>query len=124
MQVLQVPSVPAYIERLRDGPSEADQLFRDLLIGVTHFFRDPEAFAVLASDVIPRLVDVAALDGTLRVWTPGCSTGEEAYSVAILLREQILRQDSRSRVQIFAGDIDDERSEEHTSELQSPCNLV
>ena len=111
MQVLQAPSVAAYIERLRDGPSEADQLFRDLLIGVTHFFRDPEAFAVLASDVIPRLVDVATLDGTLRVWTPGCSTGEEAYSVAILLREQILRQDSRSRVQIFAGDIDDEALE-------------
>src|SRR5206468_9585616 len=110
-QVLQAPSVAAYIERLRDGPSEADQLFRDLLIGVTHFFRDPEAFAVLANDVIPRLVDVATLDGTLRVWTPGCSTGEEAYSVAILLREQILRQDSRSRVQIFAGDIDDEALE-------------
>src|SRR6266446_6881180 len=111
MQVLQVPSVPAYIERLRDGPSEADQLFRDLLIGVTHFFRDQQAFATLASDVIPRLVDVAALDGALRVWIPGCSTGEEAYSVAILLREQILRQDSRSRVQIFAGDIDDEALE-------------
>ncbi len=111
MQVLQAATVTAYIERLRDGPSEADQLFRDLLIGVTHFFRDPEAFAVLANDVIPRLVDVATLDGTLRVWTPGCSTGEEAYSVAILLREQILRQDSRSRVQIFAGDIDDEALE-------------
>ena len=111
MQVLQAATVTAYIERLRDGPSEADQLFRDLLIGVTHFFRDPEAFTVLANDVIPRLVDVATLDGTLRVWTPGCSTGEEAYSVAILLREQILRQDSRSRVQIFAGDIDDEALE-------------
>jgi len=111
MQVLQAPSVAGYIERLREGPSEADQLFRDLLIGVTHFFRDPDAFAVLASDVIPRLVDVATLDGTLRVWTPGCSTGEEAYSVAILLREQILRQDSRSRVQIFAGDLDDEALE-------------
>ncbi len=111
MQVLQAATVAAYIERLRDDPSEADQLFRDLLIGVTHFFRDPEAFAALASDVIPRLVDVAKLDGTLRVWTPGCSTGEEAYSVAILLREQILRQDARARVQIFAGDIDDEALE-------------
>jgi two-component system CheB/CheR fusion protein len=111
MQVLQAATVAAYVERLHDGPSEADQLFRDLLIGVTHFFRDPEAFAVLASDVIPRLVDVAKLDGTLRVWTPGCSTGEEAYSLAILIREQILRQDSRARVLIFAGDIDDEALE-------------
>jgi len=107
MQVLQAASVAEYIERLREGPGEADQLFRDMLIGVTHFFRDADAFEVLARDVIPRLVDVATVDGTLRVWTPGCSTGEEAYSVAILLREQILRQDSRSQVQIFAGDIDD-----------------
>lgn len=111
MQVLQAASVAEYIERLREGPGEADQLFRDLLIGVTHFFRDTEAFDVLARDVIPRLVSVAAVDGTLRVWTPGCSTGEEAYSVAILLREQILKQDARSRVQIFAGDIDDEALE-------------
>ena len=111
MQVLQAPSVAAYIEQLRESPGEADQLFRDLLIGVTHFFRDPEAFAALERDVIPRLVDVASVDGTLRVWTPGCATGEEAYSVAILLREQILRRDARTRVQIFAGDIDDEALE-------------
>src|SRR5690242_16994286 len=111
MQVLQAPSVAAYIDRLHEIPGEADELFHDLLIGVTHFFRDPEAFAVLARDVIPRLVEVAAVDGTLRVWTPGCSTGEETYSVAILLREEILRRDARSRVQIFAGDIDDEALE-------------
>jgi len=111
MQVLQAASAAAYIERLHEGTGEAEQLFRDLLIGVTHFFRDPEAFAALARDVIPRLVDVATVDGTLRVWTPGCSTGEESYSLAILLREQILRQDSRTRVQIFAGDIDDEALE-------------
>jgi two-component system CheB/CheR fusion protein len=111
LQVLQAPSVAAYIERLHEVPGEADQLFRDLLIGVTHFFRDPQAFAALAHDVIPRLVEVATVDGTLRVWAPGCSTGEEAYSVAILLREEILRRDARTRVQIFAGDIDDEALE-------------
>src|SRR5260370_28429543 len=105
MQVLQSASVAAYIERLREGTGEAEQLFRDLLIGVTHFFRDPEAFAALARDVIPRLVDVATVDGTLRVWTPGCSTGEEPYSVAILLREPILRQASVVWGQVFAGAI-------------------
>jgi two-component system, chemotaxis family, CheB/CheR fusion protein len=108
MQVLQVPSVVGYVARLRNDPKEADLLFRDLLIGVTHFFRDPAAFEVLARDVIPRIVDHAGADGAIRVWTPGCATGEEAYSVAILLKEEMNRKDVRPRVQIFAGDIDDE----------------
>jgi two-component system CheB/CheR fusion protein len=111
MQVLQVPSVADYIDRLRQDPKEPDQLFRDLLIGVTHFFRDPEAFVVLARDVIPRLIELASVDGTLRVWTPGCATGEETYSIAILLKEAILERDSMPKVQIFAGDIDDEALE-------------
>jgi len=111
MQVLQVPSVADYIDRLRQDPKEPDQLFRDLLIGVTHFFRDAEAFAVLARDVIPRLIELASVDGTLRVWTPGCATGEETYSIAILLKEAILKRDSMPKVQIFAGDIDDEALE-------------
>ena len=111
LQVLRVPTVAHYIDRLREDPKEAEQLFRDLLIGVTHFFRDPEAFAVLAREVMPRLVELASVDGTLRVWTPGCATGEETYSIAILLREAILKQDSMPKVQIFAGDIDDEALE-------------
>jgi two-component system CheB/CheR fusion protein len=108
MQVLQVPSVVGYVARLRNDPKEADQLFRDLLIGVTHFFRDPEAFGVLAREVIPRIVKHAGSEGNIRVWTPGCATGEEAYSVAILLEEEMLERDVRPRVQVFAGDIDDE----------------
>jgi two-component system CheB/CheR fusion protein len=108
MQVLQVPSVVGYVARLRSDPKEADQLFRDLLIGVTHFFRDPAAFAVLAREVIPRIVEHAGSDGSIRVWTPGCATGEEAYSVAILFKEEMLERDVRPRVQVFAGDIDDE----------------
>ena len=108
MQVHQLASVPAYVERLRQDPQEAEQLFRDLLIGVTHFFRDPEAFAALEREVIPRLLDQAGAEGTIRIWAPGCATGEEAYSVAILFREAMQRRDARPRVQIFAGDIDDE----------------
>ncbi|HEX2647299.1 MAG TPA: chemotaxis protein CheB, partial [Candidatus Dormibacteraeota bacterium] len=111
MQVLQIVSVPAYIERLREDPKEADQLFRDLLIGVTHFFRDVDAFAALSREVIPRLLEVGTADGSLRVWTPGCATGEETYSVAILLYEEMLRRGVRPKVQIFAGDIDDEALE-------------
>jgi two-component system, chemotaxis family, CheB/CheR fusion protein len=108
MQVHQLASVPAYVERLRQDPQEAEQLFRDLLIGVTHFFRDPQAFAVLEREVIPRLLDHAGAEGQLRIWAPGCATGEEAYSVAILFREAMQRREARPRVQVFAGDIDDE----------------
>jgi two-component system, chemotaxis family, CheB/CheR fusion protein len=111
MQVLQMPSVAGYVARLRNDTTEADQLFRDLLIGVTHFFRDPAAFQALAREVIPRLVKHAGAEGLIRVWTPGCATGEEAYSVAVLLKEEMFKKDVRPRVQIFAGDIDDEALE-------------
>jgi two-component system CheB/CheR fusion protein len=111
MQVHQLASVPAYIERLRQDPPEAELLFRDLLIGVTHFFRDPQAFAALEREVIPRLLDHAGAEGEIRIWAPGCATGEEAYSVAILFREAMQRREARARVQIFAGDIDDEALE-------------
>jgi two-component system CheB/CheR fusion protein len=111
MQVLQVPSVVGYLSRLRNDPKESDQLFRDLLIGVTHFFRDPQAFAALAREVIPKVVARAGPEGPIRVWTPGCATGEEAYSVAILLKEEMARRDYRCAVQVFAGDIDEEALE-------------
>ena len=111
MQVKQIANVTPYLELLRQEPAEVEALFRDLLIGVTHFFRDPEAFAVLERDVIPSIVEAAGPDGNIRVWAPGCATGEEAYSIAILLRERILLQEGRQRVQIFAGDIDDDALE-------------
>jgi two-component system, chemotaxis family, CheB/CheR fusion protein len=111
MLVLQIASASDYVERIRQDPREAEQLFRDLLIGVTQFFRDPQAFAELARDVVPQIVRQAGPDGAVRVWTPGCATGEEAYSVAILLKEEEARQEVRPRVQIFAGDIDDEALE-------------
>jgi two-component system CheB/CheR fusion protein len=111
MQVLQSRSVSAYLERLRQDPKEVEALFRDLLIGVTHFFRDAEAFKVLARAVVPAILEHAGPEGSVRVWTPGCATGEEAFSVAILLREEMARRDLRPRVQIFAGDIDDEALE-------------
>src|SRR5262245_37336439 len=111
MQVQRIVSVAAYVDFLRQDGRETDQLFRDLLIGVTQFFRDPAAFAVLEREVIPRLFAQAGPEGALRIWTPGCATGEEAYSVAILVREEMQRSDLRPRVQIFAGDIDDEALE-------------
>ncbi|HUB12193.1 MAG TPA: CheR family methyltransferase [Acetobacteraceae bacterium] len=106
MHVLQIEEVPAFIARLRRDPREVSLLFQDLLIGVTSFFRDPDAFAAIARDVVPNLFDGKGPDDTVRVWVAGCATGEEAYSIAILLREA---SPSRGgpKLQIFASDIDD-----------------
>ncbi|MBS0523401.1 MAG: hypothetical protein JSS04_07160, partial [Proteobacteria bacterium] len=107
MQVLQLDSVPAFIERLRKEPGEVDTLLQDLLIGVTNFFRDPQAFAALEEKVIPALFEGKGPDDTVRVWVPGCSTGEEAYSIAILLREHMPKGQGAPKLQIFASDIDE-----------------
>ena len=82
-------------------------LFRDLLIGVTNFFRDPEAFAALAELVVPGLLEGKGASDTVRIWVPGCATGEEAYSLAILMREHLDTTRSPAKVQIFATDIDE-----------------
>ena len=105
MQVLQLDTVPAYIARLREDSSELEALFRELLIGVTEFFRDPAAFAALQAQAPTLLAGKGAAD-TLRVWVPGCATGEEAYSIAIALREAMPARGA-PKVQIFASDIDD-----------------
>ena len=96
----------AYVESLNQDTKEAEQLFRDLLISVTHFFRDPEVFDLLATRVIPRLFEGKDSDGSVRVWVPGCATGEEAYSIAMLLREHMDTLETPPQVQVFATDID------------------
>ncbi len=107
MQVLQIDEVPQFLERLRKEPHEADLLFQDLLIGVTSFFRDAEAFQSLEKEVIPRLFEGKGADDSVRVWVPGCSTGEEAYSIAILLREYLPKSHAAPKLQIFGSDIDE-----------------
>ena len=106
MQVVQCHNIDGYIDRLRGDPSEVQHLFQDLLIGVTQFFRDPAEFEILEREVIPRLFDGKGADDRIRVWVLGCATGEEAYSLAILLREQMAKMDVAPHVQIFATDID------------------
>src|SRR6185295_4604332 len=100
------PSAQEYLELLNRDRNEVEQLFRDLLIRVTHFFRDPEAFDLLAAKVVPRLFEGKDADGFVRVWVPGCATGEEAYSLAILLREHLDGIKQPPHVQVFATDID------------------
>ncbi len=107
MHVTQSASAASYLAHLRATPAEATELFNDLLINVTNFFRDPEAFAALAATVVAQLFADRGPDKTLRVWIPGCATGEEAYSIAIMLREQMASRSQSPRVQIFATDIDE-----------------
>ena len=107
MHVLQTDEVSGYVEQLRKLPHEAELLFRELLISVTRFFRDREAFEALETQVIPGLLADPGSTETIRVWVVGCATGEEAYSVAILLKEALLRSESRRPVQVFATDLDD-----------------
>ncbi|WPL16982.1 Autoinducer 2 sensor kinase/phosphatase LuxQ [Thiorhodovibrio winogradskyi] len=98
----------AYFERLRRDPEqkELQALVKDMLIGVTSFFRDPEVFDQLQNQVLPHLLQAKKPGEVIRVWVPGCSTGEEAFSLAILLRESLDRLQRVHEVQIFATDID------------------
>ena len=107
MHVVDAKAIPAYIEELKRSPKEVTLLFRDLLIRVTSFFRDEETFQALATRVIPRLFEGKMADDTVRLWVPGCATGEEAYSLAILLREHMDGLSAAPKVQLFATDIDE-----------------
>ena len=106
MAVQQIESIDAYVKYLHQTPDEVEALFRDLLIGVTNFFRDPIAFKALEEQVISRLFDGKTADNAVRVWSAGCSTGEEAYSIAILLQERIEALKQSFKAQVFATDID------------------
>jgi len=96
----------AYRDILRRDPAELDLLAKDLLINVTSFFRDSKVFELLETTIIPRLIAEQPRDLPLRVWVAGCSTGEEAYSLAMILREQLSGAKSRAMLQIFASDVD------------------
>src|SRR5262249_49523232 len=95
-----------YLEKLRADPEEAQLLSDDLLCNLTGFFRDPAAFAKLAADIIPGLFAAKDCPDSLRVWSVGCASGEEAYSIAILCLEEAGRQPGAPRIQIFASDLD------------------
>ena len=107
MQVRQLDTIGGYVELLRQEPTEVGALFRDLLINVTNFFRDSDAFETLAALVIPQLFEGCGADETVRVWVPGCATGEEVYSIGILLCEAMDQLTARPRIQLFATDIDE-----------------
>lgn len=108
MAIHQIEWVDSYVQYVRENPVEAELLFKELLIGVTCFFRDPEVWQQLKQEVLPALLAANPAGGMLRAWVAACSTGEEAYTVAILFAEVLedLKPAARFSIQIFATDID------------------
>jgi two-component system CheB/CheR fusion protein len=105
LQLARKASLDEYVSQLTADPIELDALYRDLLIGVTRFFRDAEAFKRIEHDVLPELVARIAPEQELRAWVAACGTGEEAYSVAILLHEAVERLGAHARIRVFATDV-------------------
>lgn len=106
MQVNQLTSLSDYHSYIEEKPEEIEELFKDLLISVTNFFRDDEAFHSLKQHVIPKLFEDKNKEDQLRIWIPGCATGEEAYSIAMLLTEYSRNVTGAPDIQLFATDID------------------
>lgn len=100
-----IEDTEVYARYLKENLGEAHALFKELLINVTSFFRDPEAFAALERDILPQLCQDKADDYLFRVWVAGCATGEEAYSIAILLRERMAQTHQEFKVQIYSTDL-------------------
>jgi two-component system, chemotaxis family, CheB/CheR fusion protein len=107
MMLQKIEGIEKYVAYLRENPSEVETLCQDLLINVTSFFREPAAFDALKKNVFPHIARKASADIPVRIWVPGCSTGEEAYSIAISLVEFMDDNRIRQPVQIFATDLDD-----------------
>ncbi|MFH2125591.1 MAG: CheR family methyltransferase, partial [Pseudomonadota bacterium] len=106
LNIQQIPEINKYLRFVQTNPEELDTLFKDLLIGVTSFFRDPEAFEFIKEKVIPKLLDQLKPKEALRVWVPGCSTGEEVYSLVIIIKECLAKAGKEVPLQVFGTDID------------------
>ncbi len=108
MGIHQIGKMAGYVRYLQENPQEMDLLFKELLIGVTNFFRDPAAWDQLRDQAIPALLTSRSSGQALRAWVPGCSTGEEAYSLAIVLKEaaEKFKHKGKFMIQIFATDLD------------------
>ena len=124
MGLHQIDKIANYVRYLRENPREVELLFKELLIGVTSFFRDPAAWDHLAQEVLPELFRSRPTTGTLRAWVPGCSTGEEAYSLAIVLSEALDQLAPQNLTfQIFATDLDRDAIEKARQGIY-PANIA
>jgi two-component system, chemotaxis family, CheB/CheR fusion protein len=108
MSVHQFEDASQYVRYLEDHPDEVKILFKELLIGVTNFFRNAEAFDALRKKILPKMLSRKPENYELRIWTPGCATGEEVYSLAMVIREYMDELKHNFKVQLFGTDIDEE----------------
>ncbi len=112
MVINHINKMSQYAEYLRTHPNELEALYNDMLIGVTNFFREPDTFDMLRETVFPKLMEKRSLKEPIRVWVPGCSTGEEAYSFAIAIQEYLERNMIRNlQIQIFGTDVNEKNIE-------------
>ena len=125
MAIHQLARIGDYVHHLRENPQEIDLLFKELLIGVTNFFRDPATWAYLQEKTLPDLLAATPPGTTLRAWVAGCSSGEEAYSLAIIFRElqEQRKPHERCSLQIFATDLDPDAIEKARRALY-PANIA
>ncbi|MEZ5393011.1 MAG: chemotaxis protein CheB [Bryobacterales bacterium] len=122
MGLRHIHTLEEYLRQLRTDPDEVRSLFRDLLIGVTRFFREKKAWSDLETQVVAKIVANKSLNEPVRIWVPGCASGEEAYSHAILFYEQFVKQGNALDLQIFATDLD-ERAIEFARASLYPQNI-
>jgi two-component system, chemotaxis family, CheB/CheR fusion protein len=107
MALQKIESLPDYVKFVQSSPTELRLLYKDMLISVTSFFRDPESFETLKTLIFPRLLESKETGGQIRLWIPACSTGEEAYSLVIALFEFLGERAQEFRIQIFGTDVDE-----------------
>jgi two-component system CheB/CheR fusion protein len=108
LQAVSIGSYEDYQTYLEAHPEEFGLLFNTILINVTSFFRDPEAWEFLSSQIVPRIIASGRAEAAIRVWSTGCASGEEAYTLAIILAEQLGFEQFRRRVKIYASDVDED----------------
>ncbi len=123
MSLHQIKNISDYVRYLQENQPEIQILHKEFLIGVTSFFRDPASFRTLKEKLIPEILKNKSLDQPVRVWVPACSTGEEAYSIAIVLKEYMDEVKSNFQVQIFATDVDRDAVETGRSGVY-PSNIT
>jgi len=123
MVLHRIPTLEKYVQHLLDHPQEVAALYQDILIHVTHFFRDPESFEVVISKLRERIDEIQQHESPIRVWVPGCSTGEEAYSIAMAILEAMRDDVSTIPLQVFATDVS-EAAIEHARAGIYPESIV
>jgi two-component system CheB/CheR fusion protein len=112
-----------YLSHLRENKTEQDALYNDMLISVTNFFRDPPSFELLCSNILPTLISQKSGNEALRIWIAGCATGEEAYSMAICLLEELGDKASAMKIQIFATDVSETAIAKARNGIYKPIDL-